>query len=558
MVKLIRLVGNADSTGSSRTKEIQNTFRDNIFIKPNSRIALRSCFAEFDGENQVREFPITTDDSFQYKLKVQGSGNNIKIQPSTTAGDLWPTGDYTDLSTLLRNMQVATNGTFPNDISANVYSGIHTRWLRTATDRAAFRVYQSNLDNANFSTEWVNSEGDDSGVVKGVSRLDFNGVTSDGQPCVFQSTFLTPALSHESTWITTDVTDGAGNFAEYEWNMVENDAPTNVLWSVKLDDAGAYSCFVGSTQVGQTTIPADNDDVISVKKQGATMTFTLTLQGGGPIGSLLLMAAGSGYDNGTFEDVDVIGGSGTGATVDITVIGNAVTVATINNPGSGYASGDTLTIQGGNNDATVSVGQTGKTVFTATIPNSLLQIQNISNEIKLINTGGLTPLQLDDAEVMIIDQLEPDQLSSTSPVDVTLEFESNLGPLLGFHDDTYTKTGDPAQFLSNVPPPGSLKNPGIMVAIDGLDLESYSGVQVGGGLTNGHVNFLDVIYPTHERPNEIQYFADFPVPLFMKNNREINLKDLRISFVKQVDGTRATFRGSPVVVLEIYDPDEST
>ena len=97
-----------------------------------------------------------------------------------------------------------------------------------------------------------------------------------------------------------------------------------------------------------------------------------------------------------------------------------------------------------------------------------------------------------------------------------------------------------------------------MVAIDGLDLESYSGVQVGGGLTNGHVNFLDVIYPTHERPNEIQYFADFPVPLFMKNNREINLKDLRISFVKQVDGTRATFRGSPVVVLEIYDPDEST
>ena len=558
MVKLIRLVGNADSTGSSKTKEIQNTFRDNIFIKPNSRIALRSCFVEFDGENQVREFPITTDESFEYRLQVQGSGPTITVAPSTTAGALWPVKDYTDLSSMLRNMQIATNGTYPNDIDVDVYQGIHTVWQRTATDRAAFRVYQSNLDNANFTTDWVNSEGDDSGVTTGVSRLDFTGVTSDGQPCVFQSAFLTPAMSHESSWITTDVTDGAGNFAEYEWNMVENDAPTNVLWSVKLDDTGSYSCFVGSTLVGQTTLPAQDDDVVNVTKRGPTMIFSFGLQGGGPIKSLFPGSAGSGYPNGSTSSVDLVGGSGSGATVDITVVGGAVVTSTISNAGSGYTSGDILTIQLGNNDATVTVGITDDTVFTATIPNSLLQIQNISNEIKLINTGGLTPLQIDDAEVMIIDQLEPDQLSSTSPVDVNLQFNSDLGVLLGFHDDTYNKTGDPAQFLGNVAAPGSLKNPGIMVAIDGLDLESYSGVQVGGGIQNGHVNFLDVIYPTHEHPNEIQYFADFPVPLFMKNNREINVKDLRIAFVKQIDGKRATFRGSPVVVLEIYDPDEST
>jgi len=51
------------------------------------------------------------------------------------------------------------------------------------------------------------------------------------------------------------------------------------------------------------------------------------------------------------------GGTGTGLTVDYTIDGMAGTVltVTINNPGYNYTVGDTITITGGNNDATIDV-----------------------------------------------------------------------------------------------------------------------------------------------------------------------------------------------------------
>lgn len=67
------------------------------------------------------------------------------------------------------------------------------------------------------------------------------------------------------------------------------------------------------------------------------------------------LVGGTGYSNGTFTNVATTGGTGTGLTVDITVAAGSVTVATINNPGTGYNVGDTLTIVGGNSDATITL-----------------------------------------------------------------------------------------------------------------------------------------------------------------------------------------------------------
>jgi hypothetical protein len=80
---------------------------------------------------------------------------------------------------------------------------------------------------------------------------------------------------------------------------------------------------------------------------------TFWTAGGGVI-DVDTLVAGTGYANGTYT-VEVTGGAGTGAILEIVVTGNTVDSATIVNPGKGYAVNDTLTLVGGNNDATVDV-----------------------------------------------------------------------------------------------------------------------------------------------------------------------------------------------------------
>jgi len=62
---------------------------------------------------------------------------------------------------------------------------------------------------------------------------------------------------------------------------------------------------------------------------GAIATYTTT--------------GGSSYTNGTYNNVNLTGGTGTGAQATITISGGAVTGIVITNPGTGYVVGDTLT-----------------------------------------------------------------------------------------------------------------------------------------------------------------------------------------------------------------------
>jgi hypothetical protein len=63
-----------------------------------------------------------------------------------------------------------------------------------------------------------------------------------------------------------------------------------------------------------------------------------------PILTSVLVVAGSGYANGTYPNVPLIGGTGAGATANITVSGGSVTAYTITNTGVGYQPGDDLTV----------------------------------------------------------------------------------------------------------------------------------------------------------------------------------------------------------------------
>ena len=77
----------------------------------------------------------------------------------------------------------------------------------------------------------------------------------------------------------------------------------------------------------------------------------------------LSLVGGTGYTNGT-ATTTVTGGTGTGLIVEITVALGVVTAVTVLSPGKDYTIGDTVTIDGGNNDATIDI----LTVTTAIAP----------------------------------------------------------------------------------------------------------------------------------------------------------------------------------------------
>ena len=84
------------------------------------------------------------------------------------------------------------------------------------------------------------------------------------------------------------------------------------------------------------------------------------------VSSIGTITGGSGYTNGTYFDVPLTGGSGSGALATITVAGGVVTVVTVTDGGTQYVVGNTLSA------AASSIGGTGASfsVPVAAVSNS--------------------------------------------------------------------------------------------------------------------------------------------------------------------------------------------
>jgi len=67
------------------------------------------------------------------------------------------------------------------------------------------------------------------------------------------------------------------------------------------------------------------------------------VEASGAIATLGSITAGTLYTNGVYTDVPLTGGAGLGATADITVSGGSVTACILDDGGSGYVVGNTLT-----------------------------------------------------------------------------------------------------------------------------------------------------------------------------------------------------------------------
>ena len=126
---------------------------------------------------------------------------------------------------------------------------------------------------------------------------------------------------------------------------------------------------------------------------------------------------------------------------------------------------------------------------------------------------------------------------------------------LGFTSgNRYTNSGAPTTITSENSATGLIANSGVLVVIDGLDLDTYM-----GGVNRGpsNVNILDVLFEDPNKPRTISQIVSFPMPLDLKNEREVIIRDLRVRFLDSNLKPRS-FVGNPSVVLELYGPEESS
>jgi hypothetical protein len=80
---------------------------------------------------------------------------------------------------------------------------------------------------------------------------------------------------------------------------------------------------------------------ITVDSTGAVSAVTLGTVG--PISTLGTITGGTGYINGTYTNVPLTGGTGSGALATVTITNNAVSNVVVTTPGVGYAVNDVLT-----------------------------------------------------------------------------------------------------------------------------------------------------------------------------------------------------------------------
>ena len=145
------------------------------------------------------------------------------------------------------------------------------------------------------------------------------------------------------------VVDGSGNY-EYllnkDVNFIRQAYPNPTSTGIPK----YYALFGPTTTAGATPLITNELSFILGPTPDAAYTVELhfyyypnsIVQGA--IASLGVVTGGSGYTNGNYYDVPLLGGSGDGATASIVVSGGAVTSATISSPGAGYRLQNVLSV----------------------------------------------------------------------------------------------------------------------------------------------------------------------------------------------------------------------
>lgn len=130
-----------------------------------------------------------------------------------------------------------------------------------------------------------------------------------------------------------------------------------------------YTSKRGGVSLDVTGYPLPNIRAghVIIKESAGTTFKPMPIVITGAIASLGSFAPGSGYtNNGTYNNVALTGGSGSGATANIVVAGNVVTSVTLVTAGTGYKAGDLLSAAAAN----IGTGGSGFAVSVLTLSST--------------------------------------------------------------------------------------------------------------------------------------------------------------------------------------------
>ena len=163
----------------------------------------------------------------------------------------------------------------------------------------------------------------------------------------------------------------------------------------------ATSGGTGSSLTVNTTVDSDGNITAAAVNAGGSGylisdTVTITNANAGKVLTLNLatLSGGTGYTSAT--GVAVTGGSGSSMTADITASGGAITNVTVNNGGTDFAAGETITIVNANASGIKTVGNFGATDAARTPGTYTLGTSDYSTQASgasatftvVIGTGG--------------------------------------------------------------------------------------------------------------------------------------------------------------------------
>lgn len=174
----------------------------------------------------------------------------------------------------------------------------------------------------------------------------------------------------ESTYVLENLVNAYLN----EWNTVNGF--TMAGGQTAIDTLGTVVPGYGYTQGTYTNVP-----LVGGTGTGATANITVV---NSAIGTLGTVTPGSLYTDGTYTNIALTGGTGGGATADITVVGGAVTSVTLVSRGVGYVVGNVL--------SAAIPGGSGFEVPVSTVVGAVVNVSIVNRGVNYTVGDSLTSL----------------------------------------------------------------------------------------------------------------------------------------------------------------------
>lgn len=189
--------------------------------------------------------------------------------------------------------------------------------------------------------------------ITGVKSVNVTAVGSGYTPGIYKNVPITAsngsAGSAGSGALATVVVAADGTLGSIKITDAGSGYISGNDLSISANNIGGTGSGISLTRITALNIVGGTDGAtVGSITQGVSPALTITNSGTGYLGktpTLTVTTAGTGYTNGTYINVPLAGGSGTGAKATVVVSGGGISSITTTDVGNGaYVPGDTLTL----------------------------------------------------------------------------------------------------------------------------------------------------------------------------------------------------------------------